>query len=471
MLIIGGGVSGLSAAHYLLKSGVKEVNILEASNRLGGWVRSIKDPKTGLVFEKGPRTLRVNTPSALNTLSLIEELGIESKIKPVLKSSPASKNRLIYVNNKLHPLPTNFGSIFKKVPPFSKPMLYAAFKDLFTPRKTCSDDNIYDFVSRRFGNDIANYLISPLICGICAGDAKEISVKLLMPMLFEYEQNHGSVLKGMISKIMQDSKNKKENIIQEDNLITKATKEHWNVYGLEGGLTILPNTLLETVTKKGANVKLDSKVTDLSFKDGVVKCKVGNEEIISKHVFSSLSAKHLAPLLSKEHPKLAADLASIPCVTVCVVNLAYKGKAIDYDAFGFLVPPSQKIPLLGVIFDTCSFPQEDWTVLTAMVGGKWFDEQIGKKSEKEILDLVISQMKSILDVKTDPEGYHISIMKDCIAQYVVGHNEKVQNIFSYIKQNKLPITLVGSSYKGVGVNDAILSSKIGVEELMKDYKL
>ncbi|XP_014272547.1 protoporphyrinogen oxidase [Halyomorpha halys] len=471
MLIIGGGVSGLSAAHYLLKSGIKEVNILEASNRLGGWVRSIKDPKTGLVFEKGPRTLRVNTPSALNTLSLIEELGIESKIKPVLKSSPASKNRLIYVNNKLHPLPTNFTSIFKKVPPFSKPMFYAIFKDLLTPRKTCTDDNIYDFVNRRFGNDIANYLISSLICGICAGDAKEISVKLLMPVLFEYEQTHGSVLKGMISKIMKESKKKKENVVEEDNLITKATKEQWNVYGLEGGLSILPNALLENITKQGVNVKLDSKVTELSLKEGMVKCKVGNEEIVSDHVFSALAAKHLAPLLSKEHPKLAADLASIPCVTVCVVNLAYKGNVIDYNAFGFLVPPSQKVPLLGVIFDTCSFPQEEWTVLTAMVGGRWFDEQIGKKSEKEILDLVTSQMKTILGVKTDPEGYHISIMKDCIAQYVVGHNEKVQNIFSYIKENKLPITLVGASYKGVGVNDAILSSKTGVEELMKDYKL
>lgn len=463
MLVIGGGLGGLSAAHYLLKSGLTDVKIIEASSAVGGWVRSMKDQRTGLVFEKGPRTIRVNTPAGLNTLGLIDELAIADKVRPILRSHPSAKNRLIYVNSKLWPLPTEFNSIFKKVPPFSKPLVFSLFRDLYTFRKTCIDDTVYSFVERRFGSEIADYLISSLICGICAGDAKEISVKFLMPGLFEGEQKHGSALKGMFYDMFE--KKKKDTPLE--GLAKRAIEEKWSVFGMDGGMAELPNAIRKSVLDRKAQIICGTPVTNISFKDGSAICKVGSDEIKTEHVFCSLPSLSVAPLLRNEHPKLAELLSKIPYVTVSVVNLAYKGKVMNHDAFGFLIPPSQGLPILGVIFDSCNFPQGDWTVLTVMLGGRWFDKYIGQKSESDIFKLVKEQIKTIMGIEVEPDSYSVSILKDCIPQYSVGHYENVENIFSYIKENKLPITLVGSSYRGVGVNDVIVSAKTGVEAVAR----
>lgn len=464
MLVLGGGLGGLSAAHYLLKSGISDVKIIEATSAIGGWIRSVKDEKNGLLFEKGPRTVRVVGPPGYNMLSLIEELGLSSKVKPILRSHPSAKNRMIYVNNKLWPLPNEIGSIFKTVPPFSKPMIFSLVRDLMKAKKTCEDDSVYSFIERRFGQEIADYLISPLVCGICAGDAKEISVKLLMPGLFESEQKHGSALKGLFWNMFRPAK--KEPILGD--LAKRAIEEKWSVFGLEGGLQELPKTIRTSILKRNAQILCGTAVTNLSFKDDYAICRMGNDEVKSKHVICSLPARAVAPLVKNEHPQLSKMLSNIPYVTVAVVNLAYKGNIMKHEAFGFLIPPSQNLPLLGVIFDTCNFPQGDWTVITIMLGGRWFDKYVtSTKSENDVLELVNREIKTILSIDKDPDSYHVSILKDCLPQYVVGHYENVKQISSYIKDNRLPLSLIGSSYNGVGVNDVLMSAKLAVDQLNK----
>lgn len=151
-------------------------------------------------------------------------------------------------------------------------------------------------------------------------------------------------------------------------------------------------------------------------------------------------------------------------MTVAVVNLAFKGNAHTYNAFGFLVPPSEQLPILGVIFDTCSFPQEDFTVLTVMMGGHWFESRLGSLATNDhLLQTAISQVRSILNISQDPCNHQVSVLKDCIPQYVVGHHERVNRIRSYINEHKLPLFLAGSSYDGVGVNDVIFSAKKAIQ--------
>jgi oxygen-dependent protoporphyrinogen oxidase len=123
----------------------------------------------------------------LTTLELIEKLGIEETVVPVHKSHIAAKNRMVFAKNQLCMMPNGPGGIFKTIPPFTKPLFYAGIKDLFTGKSKVplEDESLYDFVARRFGEEIAQYAISPVICGICAGDAKEISVKFLFKDVFE----------------------------------------------------------------------------------------------------------------------------------------------------------------------------------------------------------------------------------------------------------------------------------------------
>lgn len=154
-------------------------------------------------------------------------------------------------------------------------------------------------------------------------------------------------------------------------------------------------------------------------------------------------------------------------MTVAVVNLAFKGKVLSHNAFGFLIPPSEKRPILGVIFDSCTFPQNDFTVLTVMMGGHWFESRLGPSpSSESILNTAVDNVRSILNITNEPCNHHVSVLKDCIPQYVVGHYERVDRIRDYIRMHKLPILLAGSSYDGVGVNDVIFSAKKAVEMIL-----
>ena len=109
--------------------------------------------------------------------------------------------RMVYVDGKLHKLPSSLKSIFTPRPPFSKPLILAGIKEFFTPQKQVQDESIFDFVARRFGPDVAQYAIDPMVRGICAGDARSISAKSFVagPM-FNLEQNYGSVFRGMLKR-------------------------------------------------------------------------------------------------------------------------------------------------------------------------------------------------------------------------------------------------------------------------------
>ncbi|BES89717.1 unnamed protein product [Nesidiocoris tenuis] len=459
-VVLGGGIGGLAAAYYLAKGGSK-VALIEATNRLGGWIRTIKDPETGVRFDKGPRTLRVRGDPAANTLSLIEELGLEERLYPITMDQPSAKNRMIYVKGALHLLPSSVSSVFKIMPPFSKPLLLAMLKDLVAPAKKGKDDNIYDFVQRRFGFEVADYLVSAMICGICAGNAKDISVKFLMPQLFEWEQNDRSVLVGFLKNIVKSKPGAK---VAGGALIEKALKDRWSIFGFKGGMEAFPEALTDRIVTQGVDINLGKEVSRISFQNGEVSCLVNGKMLNAEHIISSLPANKLSPLLKEEHPILSSELAAIPFVDVAVVNLAYKGKRLSKEAFGFLIPPSQQVPILGVIFDSCNFDAGDWTVLTVMMGGAWFDKYFGSNvKDDQLLELAVSKTKEILHVEGSPAAYHVSVMRNCIPQYVVGHFDRIDRIKSYIKDKNLPLELVGSSYTGVGVNDVILSARRAAE--------
>ncbi|CAG9559511.1 unnamed protein product [Danaus chrysippus] len=465
--ILGGGLGGLSTGYYLLKNNITNNNnlkifLLEATDYCGGWIKSIRTKD--YIFEQGPRTIRPRGATGLNTLNMLQDLGLSEHISAIKPDHPAAKNRMIYVNNSLHLLPSSIKSVFQKTEPFSKPLIYAALNDLKNPHKELKDDSIYNFVERRFGKEIADYAVSPMICGICAGDAKEISVKFLMKTLFEYEQNDGGVIKGLM-KGMFKSKNETE--IQLGDLAKRAQEEKWNVYSLKGGLQTIPNKMRQYLQDNDVNLHLNSQIDELEFVDSsLVKLKKGNETLTANHVYSSIPSHVLAKLVMKQHPDLAKILNDIPFVTVGIVNLYFATrKPLIKPAFGFLVPPIENSPILGVVFDSCCIPDQNGTVLTVMLGGRWFKEKFGPNITKEQLyDIAIKEIKSILKIDEQVSAHNVSILDKCIPQYVIGHYERVDEIRQYIVNNNLPISLIGSSYDGVGINDVIYSAKTQVEE-------
>lgn len=463
-LILGGGISGLTAAFYALKSAPKSstVTLLESSERLGGWVKSIQTSE-GLIFEQGPRTIRPRGRPGANTLKLVEDLGLTDLVKPINTKHPTAQNRLIYVNNKLHKLPSSLGGLFKTHSPFTKPLIFSILHDLKAKPVLKTDDSLYDFTCRRFGKEMADYAISAMICGICAGDAKKVSVNFLMAELFKMEQKHGGVIKGSFKQLFGEKVNFSG--FEESDLFRRSRIEKWSVWSVEGGLETLVKALTKQM-KDEVDIKLDTACTKLDFHDKGVRVSLNNDHHIeAKHVVSSLPAPKLGALLPEQHSTLANLLKSIEHVHVAVANLAYKNVQLKENAFGFLVPPNQNLPILGVIFDSCCFQQGDWTVLTVMMGGAWYDKYLKGKSKADIVDVACKYVHEILDVPREPDAHHVDILYDCIPQYTLGHSERVRNIQDYIDAENLPLYLTGSSYHGVGINDVILASKQTVDNI------
>lgn len=466
--ILGGGIGGLSAAYYALENPkLGPLIIYEATDRIGGWIKSNRS-RTGILFEKGPRTIRSTGPAAANTLRMIDDIGLNNKLLPISRKHPTAKNRLIYVDNKIHVLPNSLGSLFKTQSPFKRPLIKMLWTDYKSPQIIKNDESIYSFVERRFGKDAADYLISPMMCGICAGDAKKISVNFIMESLFEAEQKHGTIMKGLFKNTFNKNKNDVNAISKKNNLnkpinfnvdsVGLSLKERWSVWGLQGGLEQLPRALAEYLLNKNVDISLFSKCDNITFKSNHVEINSNGDTKKYKHIISSLSSSNLGDLIKHQHPILSKELNDIPTVDVCVVNLRFsKNDILPLNAFGILVPPSEKIPILGIIFDSCIFPQKTSTVLTVMMGGAWFDEYFGKNCSKEyFLNTAVEHVKKMLKIKIDPIDSDVGILNNCIPQYVVGHKDRIKRIHNYINEHNLPLSLCGSSYQGVGVNDVIL---------------
>lgn len=469
-MILGGGISGLSAAYYISKITKSPISLFEATNQVGGWIKSTQQP--GFIFESGPRTIRPAGIKGKNTLQLVETLGLSDKVNPIRASHVAAKNRMIYVNGKLHLLPSALVDMFKTLPPFSKPLVSAVINDIKTQRNggQVDDESIYSFTERRFGKEIAEYAVSSMICGICAGDAKSISVKFLMNDLFRNEQKYGGVIKGAMLNYLTGKKEKPETY--DSPLISRSMQEKWRIYSLADGLQSLPDTLCSHLRQNQVKINCNSACTQIKFNSKQVILTVNDEELINNAVISSIPSYKLASLIRHQHPKLSQLLDDVTYVDVATVNIKFDNpNLLENPGFGFLVPPCVNRPILGVIFDSSCFDNKDHTLLTVMMGGHWFKERFGDNpSEQHLLDVALKEVKTILKIDEVPSMTKVNILRNCIPQYVVGHQKRISDIRAYIKDHRLPVFLCGAAYDGVGVNDVIYSSKMAVNDFVDSLR-
>ncbi|KAL1509381.1 hypothetical protein ABEB36_004134 [Hypothenemus hampei] len=445
-VVLGGGLSGLSTAYYLAKASVKEkVILLESSSRLGGWIKSDKVDQE-VVFEQGPRTIRPVGAAGINTLNLLDELNLTKEVHAITRSHISARNRLIYCNGELHVLPNTLFRFITVQKPFSKSLFAHLLQDLAAKPEIKSDDSAYEFAKRRFGPEVADYLIDTMVCGICGGNSREVTVNLLMKNMFIYEQKYGSAIKGILNHLFD----KQTDIPKKGLLAARAKIEKWSVYTFKEGLETLPLALEKSINNTvGIETKFNQNCKEIKFKkNGEVSIHLEGGEILNAtHIFSAIPSKKLADLLRKQHPVLASKLASIGTITMGVVNFLYDGNLIKTPGFGLLVPPKENLPILGVIYDSCCRDYKDKTVLTVMMGGHWFRKYFGENpNELMLFNVAKDHLKLILNISEDPKLY--------------------KDIESYIEDKRLPISLCGSSYYGVGVNDVISSAKNAVYRLL-----
>lgn len=479
--ILGGGLAGLSAAYYLKKEGKVQndqvIKIIEANDHTGGWIQSWKDRETNIVTELGPRTIRGRGNSANNTYSLIKELGIEDLVCNVGTYASA---RYIYANGSIHKLPMNvLKALFTVNEPFTKPWIRNALHECFlsnnskikTPELQNNDESAYEFFLRRYGKEFADYLISPLLCGVCGGNSKEISVQFMFGALYEAERKHGSVGIGLLKEaISKNWKKKKEK--KSDSTLTPPPP----VYYLDGGLKRLIYAMQINNESQGIQLNLNTQCTELHFHENNNGAKIvfsDGKQLECSHVVSALPAHKLASLfqIKSQHSTLTQLLTSIPMVSIATTNLTYDDPNVmgSYKGFGVLASPTEKLSLLGIIFNNYIYGQRDHVDLTVMMGGYGFKEHFIKNSkvlpEEKLTQIAMDHVKRVLNIQIKPNKYNSQVLHDCIPQYTIGHYERVTKIQNYIADKRLPLTLVGSSYNGISINDVIYASMTAMRKL------
>jgi oxygen-dependent protoporphyrinogen oxidase len=476
-VVLGGGISGLSTAYFLARglkeSGRKGKVVLVTGPVIGGWIQSRRRLKG--VFELGPRSLRPFGMSGMATLELVHDLGLEDEIVAVGPDDLAAKNRYIYYKGDLQCLPNNPLKLLYSKNPLVKGILLDLAREPFKLSSDKDDESIYSFMQRRFGTFIASNLVTAIIHGIYAGDSQKLSVRSTMPTIWDWEKNYGSIFKGMIMSSLKSP--------AKYNPRSNAGKEFINsmarmkLYSFKNGMQTLTDSLLKACEMLGVEVVKETSL-QLTFNENLVTVKTNQTTLTADIVICATPASELSQILPKDEnfTALRNKLNRISCVTVAVVNLLYDGDLLKDKGFGFLVPATetQNCYIIGTVFDSCSFPPQGSdcvTNLTVMMGGHLFEEKFGKAENADpasFLQIAVSSVERILKIDSGKLiDSQVSISRDCIPQYHVGHSEVISEISSDSEiLTKRKLFMTGASYQGVSVNDCVYNAHKVSEKIL-----
>lgn len=411
--IIGGGITGLAAAHRLARQG-RPFRLFESSGRLGGNIRTERHTD-GWLLEAGPNSLQL-TPAVA---ALLGELNL-----PPLTASAAAKNRYIVRNGQAVSAPGSPPS-FLKSPLFSAAAKLRFFGDLFKrPRHRLADISLADFVAAHFGRELVDYGLRPFVSGVYAGDADKLSARYSFPTLWEAERTRGSLLRAQVAA-------------------AKAKRARGEptapspLFSFPDGLETLPQALAARLPS--GSVELNARVADLipgqpwkvrwSHSDG---SGASHTEHFSA-VLLALPATALASLIIGtvgEHP--LAALAEVYYPPVSSLFLGYKRDQVRHplDGFGMLIPPAERRSILGVLFNSTLFSGRapaDHVALTVMTGGA-LRPDFARLDDPALLALVCKDLAELLGASGEPVFVRRNLWPRAIPQYNLGYERFIDLI-------------------------------------------
>ncbi|RPA94850.1 Protoporphyrinogen oxidase [Choiromyces venosus 120613-1] len=481
-----GGITGLSAAWYLSKLAPSvPVTLYEKLDRLGGWLHTKRvESEDGIIqFEQGPRTIRPWTVSGLVTIDMIRQLDLEKELILISKNSPAAKNRFIYFPDRLNQLPNSLLSVLLSPNlPVMKGVLSGVLAEPFRKRRPAdlTDESVGSFISRRFNKALANNLVSAGLHGIYAGDIDQLSAKSLFPRFWMAEE-HGSLIRSALSnKTMEtegDQTTRAE--LRDDNVGICGRMEGTSVYSFKNGIETLSLALARDLEKSpNVTIKTGAKLDNIDYvkTQGLpINITEGTNKAASySHVISTLFAPSLNSLLPT--PLQSPSLASVQAVTVLVVNLYYRTpNLLPVQGFGYLIPrsvPDSENPekALGVIFDSDTTPSPG-TKVTVMMGGHYWQGRTSYPDQHEAVKMAITLLQRHLRITETPALTNVTLQKDCIPQYTVGHDERMETAHEDLIGFNGRLSVAGNSYSGVGLNDCVRSARDVVKGLLSGSSL
>jgi oxygen-dependent protoporphyrinogen oxidase len=477
VVVAGGGVAGLSTALHI-KDGAGQVSdgtevvVVERGERAGGNIRT--DRHDGWIVEWGPNGYLDNMPT---TPALVRRLKLEAKVQ---KADERAAKRYLYRNGRLHLLPTN-PLAFLRSSVLSIPGRLRVLLEPFSRSPDPDvDQTIYDFGRRHIGDEAASVLIDAMVSGVFAGDIRRLSLASTFPKMAEMETAHRSLVKAMLARGRERRAAKKR--VAELKTRGEPVEELTQPGGPAGpggtltsfddGLDVLVTALCSEL---GDSVRLGSGVSQIERGelDEPKRWKVVLEGGATVQCDAVVLAVPSAPASSVVEPLdavLAETLRAIPSAGLAVVALGYDEDAIGGppDGFGFLVPRGEGARILGCLWDSSLFPgraPEGKVLLRVMIGGAHDPEAVDLDDET-LLDAVRSDLKTTMGIDADPLLAHNYRHPNGIAQYTVGHRQRLDTIHRRL-QAMPGLWVSGSSYYGISMNACIAKAGEQGEEVLR----
>ncbi|CAI5744032.1 unnamed protein product [Peronospora destructor] len=476
VVVLGGGISGLSFAYFLRQTLAKtianttRIHVVDADSVAGGWVRTAKRDK--FLFEEGPRGFRPSRNGA-EMLRLVEQLELQDKMQAV---DPAAHARYILRNCKVEKLPSSMREALRW--PLSLAVARAALRELFVKPSTVQDESVYMFMARRFSPLVAERLLDPVASGIFGGDITKLSMRSCFPMLMDLERDYGSVVKGMLlggakgDDTLLDGTKKSEFVRKHEKAVSVSFTDGMStlIEALADNIHADPmaelqlNTKVTRVVVHGQNKTLLSKGLNFVVESKDPQSGEVREPIKASHVFSTIPACYLAPVVKDSAPGLAEALNEIEYVDMGVVHVGYHEKVLATDGFGYLIPSAEREKVLGVVFDSNTFPMQNGenqmqTRLSVMSGGAHFRE-VASLPEGELERNAVDALKRHLGITRKPDYVRAMALTNGIPQYNVGFSQTLQRIEKQAARSTPGLFIGGNSFYGIGLADCVTNSKL-----------
>jgi protoporphyrinogen/coproporphyrinogen III oxidase len=480
--IIGGGIAGLAAAYELEKArgagAAVEYTLFESRERLGGSLAS--EVVNGVVLERGPDSFLSEKPAGAE---LCRELGLGPELTP---SNDANRKTYIVVRNRLVPLPD--GLMFMvptKLVPTALSGLFSpatkirmALELLHPPRPSEQDESVASLVERHFGTEAVDRLADPLLSGIYGGDATQLSARTVLPKMVEMETQYGSLTRGMLAahrqmraRMAEAQKNGAAGGAQGGPRSGQAAGPRTIFTTLRGGMQQLVDALETRLTP--AWVRKSTAVKELERLNSGWRVSVGDSDGIYDAVIMASPAWATGVLLGGVDPVLGEELGGIPYSSSITVNLVYDEAKLGPlpDGFGFLVPAVEGRAMLACTFVHRKFlgrTPPGKAVLRAFLGGAK-NEALLNESDEVLVATVRRELSEILGarvagIQIEPEATQVSRWRRAMAQYAVGHQERMKRIAARVAE--LPgLRLAGNAYDGIGIPDCIRTGRKAAKEL------
>jgi oxygen-dependent protoporphyrinogen oxidase len=464
VVVVGGGVAGLAAAHRLLNGGAR-VTVLEASERLGG--KLLPGTVAGARVDLGAESMLARRPEAV---ALAHEVGLADRLRP-----PTAAGASIWTRGTLRPMPRGHvmgvpadAAALRGV--LSDEGLRRIERDRDLPRTEIGDDvAVGGYVAERLGREVVDRLVEPLLGGVYAGDAYRISMRSAVPQLFEAARTHASLTEAVRGIQEKAAKNLRAGPV---------------FMGIEGGVGRLPLAVAGSVRARGGEIVTGAPVTELRREAGDPagagargrwRVVAGGRVLRADAVVVAVPAGAAAALLGAEAPAAAAELAAVEYASMALITLAYRrAEAVLPGGSGFLVPPVD-----GRTIKASTFSSQKWgwiaaenpdvVVLRTSVGRYGETEVLGRE-DADLVDVSRRDLREATGLTAEPLETRVTRWDDGLPQYPVGHHARVARIREHV--GRLPgLAVCGAAYDGVGIPACVASANAAVDALRGDARL